>query len=97
MSKSKHDQVAEALAKKFGVEYKREKGIDIVTSERVVEVETTKSGIYQGINQVVRSQKARYIATNDRNIQNALDATKSTGIGIMNEKGNIIKRAGRKR
>ena len=97
MSKSKHDQIAEDLARKFGTEYKKHKGIDIVTGNRVIEVETTKEGIYQGINQVKRSPKARYIAVNDRNLQNALDATEGTGIGVMDAEGKIIKRAGRKR
>jgi len=31
MSKTKHDQIAERLAKKFRSKYKRHKGIDIVT------------------------------------------------------------------
>ena len=97
MAKSKHDQIAENLAKKFGVKYKKHKGIDIVTDNRVIEVETTKSGIYQGIDQVKRSTKVRYIAVNDRNIQNALNATEGTGIGVMDEKGKIIKKASRKK
>ena len=91
MAKSKHDQIAENLAKKFGVKYKKHKGIDIVTDNRVIEVETTKSGIYQGIDQVKRSTKVRYIAVNDRNIQNALNTTEGTGIGVMDEKGRILK------
>ncbi len=97
MAKSKHEQIAENLAKKFGVKYKKHKGIDIVTDNRVIEVETTKSGIYQGIDQVKRSTKVRYIAVNDRNIQNALNTTEGTGIGVMDEKGRIIKKARRKR
>jgi len=97
MSKSLHDQIAENLAKKFGTEYKKHKGIDIVIKDKVIEVETTKEGIYQGINQIKRSPKARYIAVDDKNIQNALDATKGTGIGVMDSEGRIIKRAGRKR
>ncbi len=52
MAKSKHDQIAENLAKKFGTEYKKHQGIDIVTKMRVIEVETTKEGIYQGIKNV---------------------------------------------
>lgn len=59
MSKSKHDQIAENLAKKFAVEYKKHKRIDIMTGNRAIEIETTKSGIYQGMNQVKRSLKAR--------------------------------------
>jgi len=34
MGKSKHDQIAEYLAKKFGTEYKKQKEIDIVTDDR---------------------------------------------------------------
>ena len=97
MAQSKHDQISEKLAKKFDVKYKKHKGIDIVTKSRVIEVETTKNGIYQGINQVKRSSKARYIAVNNRNIQNALNITKGTGIGVMNEQGKIIKKATRKK
>jgi len=31
MAKSRHDQIAENLAKEFGAEYKKHQGIDIVT------------------------------------------------------------------
>jgi hypothetical protein len=40
----------------------------------------------------MRSSKARYIAVNNRNIQNALKTTEGTGIGIMDERGEIIKK-----
>lgn len=94
---SKHDEVANKLAKKFKTEYKSDKGIDVVTSNQVIEVETKKSGIYQGIKQVERSVKPRYLAVNKININNALEATKGTGIGVMDERGRIIKRASRKK
>ena len=97
MAQSKHDQIAKKLAQKLNTEYNKHEGMDIITKNRVIEVETTKSGIYQGINQVKRSSKARYIAVNKDNIRNALNATKNTGIGVMDENGNIIKKAGRKR
>jgi len=96
MAKSRHDQIAENLAKKFGTEYKKHQGIDIVTKKRVIEVETTKEGIYQGINQIKRSPKTRYIAVDEKNIQNALDTTEGTGIGVMDKNGRILKRARRK-
>jgi len=92
-----HDEIAEKLAKKFKTEYKSNKGIDLVTSSQVIEVETKKSGIYQGIKQVERSSKPRYLAVNKININNTLEATKGTGIGVMNERGKIIKRASRKK
>ena len=91
MARSRHDQIAENLAKKFGTEYKKHQGIDIVTKKRVIEVETTKEGIYQGINQIKRSPKTRYIAVDEKNIQNALDTTEGTGIGVMDKNGRIIK------
>ncbi|MBI5306665.1 hypothetical protein HZB04_03735, partial [Candidatus Wolfebacteria bacterium] len=46
---TKHDEIAKKLAKKFHTEYKSNKGIDLVTGDRVVEIETKKEGIYQGI------------------------------------------------
>ena len=94
---SKHDEIANKLAKKFNTEYKSDKGIDLVTPEKVIEVETKKSSLSQGISQVIKSQKARYLAVNKININNALDATKNTGIGVMNETGRIMKKASRKK
>jgi len=94
---SKHDEVANKLAKKFNTEYKSNKGIDLVTLKQVIEVETKKAGINQGIKQVEKSSKARYLAVNKINISNALKATQGTGIGVMNERGKIIKRASRKK
>ncbi len=92
---SKHDEVANKLAKKFGTEYKSQRGIDIVLPNKVIEVETKKAGIQQGIQQVARSSKARYLAVNKLNIKNALNATQGKGIGVMSETGRIIKKAGR--
>lgn len=65
---SKHDEIANKLAKKFKTEYKSDKGIDLVTKDKVIEVETKKSSLSQGIGQVVKSQKARYLAVNKINI-----------------------------
>ncbi len=93
---SVHDEIANRLAKKFKTEYKSDKGIDIVLSNRVIEVETKKGGIYQGIKQIEKSSKPRYLAVNSINIKNAIEATKDSGIGVMNERGKIIKKAGRK-
>lgn len=94
---TKHDKIAEKLAKKFNTQYKSQKGIDLVTQDRVVEVETKKAGIYQGIKQVEKSSKARYLAVNKINIDNALEATQGTGIGVISGTGRIIKKASRKK
>jgi len=94
---SKHDEIADKLAKKFKTEYKSDKGIDLVISDKVIEVETKKASLSHGIGQVIKSQKARYLAVNKININNALEATKRTGVGVMNETGRIIKKASRKK
>ena len=94
---SKHDEIANKLAKKFKTEYKSDKGIDLVTKDKVIEIETKKSSLPQGIKQVVRSSKPRYLAVNKININNVLEATEGTGIGVMSETGRIIKKAGRKK
>lgn len=94
---SKHDEIAKKLAKMFVTEYKSQKGIDIVTKDRVIEVETKKGSIRQGIKQVEKSSKARYLAVNNQNVQNAIEATKDSGIGVMSERGKIVKRASRKK
>lgn len=94
---SKHDEIAIKLAKKFNTEYKSDKGIDLVTSNQVIEVETKKAGIPQGIKQVVKSSKPRYLAVNKININNAIEATQRTGVGVMSEAGKIIKKASRKK
>jgi hypothetical protein len=94
--KSVHDKIAEKLAKKFKTDYKSEKGIDLVLPKKVIEVETKKAGIEQGIKQVQRSNKARYLAVNKINIINAIDQTHGTGIGVMGPTGKIYKKASRK-
>jgi hypothetical protein len=94
---SKHDEIANKLARKFKTEYKSDRGIDLITRDKVIEIETKKSSLPQGIRQVVKSQKARYLAVNKINISNAIQATEGTGIGIMSETGKIIKKASRKK
>lgn len=94
---SKHDEIANKLAKKLKTEYKSDKGIDLVLPTKVIEVETQKANIPQGIKQIEKSQKARYLAVNKININNAVQATEGTGIGVMSETGKIIKKASRKK
>lgn len=92
---SKHDEIAERLANKFNTEYKSDKGIDIVTPKRVIEVEVHKSTLGQGIDQVEHSSKARYLAVPKTVQKETIALTKGTGIGVMSEFGKILKRASR--
>lgn len=95
MSKTIHDQIAEKIAKKLGADYKPHKGVDIV-KDKVVEVETKKGSLPQGLKQVIKLQKPRYLAVNKQNIKNALEITENTGVGVIGPTGRIIKRASRK-
>lgn len=95
MAKSLHDQIAVKLANKFNTNYKSDKGIDIVTPKRVVEVETHKSTLDQGIDQITRSSKARYLAVPQSIMKAAVEKTEGTGIGVMSNTGRIVKRASR--
>lgn len=97
MGKSKHDQIAEKLADRFKTEYKNDIGVDLVTKDRVIEVETKPGGLDQGIGQVEHSNKARYLAVPNSLKKKALEKTESTGIGVMNERGKIIKKASRRK
>ena len=97
MAKSLHDRIAENLAKKHKVSYKSDEGADIVTRDRVIEVETKKESLDQGMGQVARSFKARYLAVPDSIRKAALEITTGTGIGVMTKTGRIAKKASRGR
>lgn len=99
MAKSLHDKIAEKLAKKFGTKYKSDIGIDIVDKKRkrVIEVEIKKDSLYQGIKQVERSPMARYLSVPSSLSNKAINLTKNSGIGVMDENGNILKKASRKK
>jgi len=97
MADTIHDKIAKRLARKFGTEYKSDKGIDIVTAEKVIEVETKKQSLSQGIKQVQRSQKPRYLAVTKQLKNAAIKITEGSGIGVMGPTGVIVKKASRKK
>ena len=91
MAKSKHDQTAERLAKKESTEYNRGQGADVQGGRRVIEVET-KATARDGLRQLQGYQKPVYIAgADEKTTQAALEATKGTTVGVMNDKGRIVK------
>lgn len=95
MPKSEHDQIAEAIARKLRATYKPAKGADVPSSERVVEVETDAAGLKRGIEQLQGYQQLRYLGVPNRLVPTAVKRTRGTKIGVMNQKGNIVKRAQR--
>lgn len=92
-----HKATSNRIAKKFNTEYNPNKGVDITNSNIAIEVET-ESTVQSGKQQLQGHRKRSYIAgTNQVAVNNALEATKGTTIGVMNNKGNIIKKSTRKK
>lgn len=95
MPSSKHDRIAETIARKLRTSYNPTKGVDVVSSERAVEVETDAAGLKRGIQQLQGHQQLRYLGVPNRLVPTAVKRTRGTKIGIMNEKGKVVKRAQR--
>ncbi len=94
---TKHDNTANVIAKKKGVEYNRGQGPDVITPRQAIEVETVDS-IRDGFRQLRGFRKPVYIAGADATAtQAALDAAEGTTVGVMDPRGNIVRRSTRKR
>ena len=97
MAKTKHDTTAEKLAKKEGVDYNRGAGADIQAKRRVIEVETEKTA-NDGLRQLQGYRKPVYIAGADaKATEAALEATKGTTVGVINQQGKVVKSSTRKK
>jgi len=95
MPSSEHDRIADAIARKLRAPYNPAKGADVVSAERVVEVEIDGAGLGRGIEQLQGYKQLRYLGVPKRLVPTAVKRTKGTKIGIMNADGNIVKRAQR--
>ena len=98
MSESKsHKTAANKIAKKYNTDYNTGKGADIKTNKVVIEVETENT-VSDGFRQLQGHKKPVYIAgANKVTVDKALKATKGTTVGVMDNKGNIVKRSTRKK
>ena len=97
MPKTKHDRIAEQIAKKRKGEYNPVKGPDIVTQNFAVEIEVDKNKLSEGIRQLQGIKKRAYIAVPDKILKDAIERTKRTTIGVMDERGKILKPSTRKK
>jgi hypothetical protein len=95
MPSSKHDRIAETIARKLRAPYNSTKGADVVSPERTVEVEIDGAGLRRGMEQLQGYKQLRYLGVPNRLVRAAVEKTKGTKIGVMNEKGQIVKRAQR--
>ena len=97
MAKTKHDRTAERLADKERVDYNRGQGADIQARRRAIEVETANT-VSDGLRQLQGYRKPVYIAGADAAAtEAALEATKGTTVGVMDEHGKVVKPSTRKR
>jgi len=96
MSESKsHKTTANKLAKKHGTEYNTGKGADIKTNKIAIEVETAET-VADGMRQLQGHIKPVYIAgTNKEAVEKALEVTKGTTVGVMDNQGKVIKKSNR--
>lgn len=93
----KHRETARRIARKEGVEYNPGPGPDVLGKTRKIEVETSTT-VADGIRQLQGYREPVYIAgADDKAVQAALDHTKGTTVGVMNNQGKIVKRSTRKR
>jgi hypothetical protein len=91
-----HKTTANRIAKKLNTDYNNGKGVDIKTTKATVEVETLET-VSDALGQLRGHRGDAYIAgTNKAAVQKALDVTKGTTIGVMNNQGNVIKKSTRK-
>ncbi|MBI5139011.1 hypothetical protein HZA26_00135 [Candidatus Nomurabacteria bacterium] len=94
-TKKSHDSTANRIAKKFGTDYNKGKGADIITPKLVVEVETPTT-VKGGLSQLQGYKKLVYIAgANKEATQRAIEKAKNTTIGVMDSQGKIIKSSSR--
>ncbi len=93
MGITKHDRIAKEIAEKKESEYRSDKGVDIRTSTQAIEVEIDAGKLKEGVCQLQGTNKARYLAVPNNLVKEAIDYTKGTGVGVMNEHGKIKKRA----
>ncbi len=94
MGVTKHDAIAQKIAKNKGVEYNKGKGPDVITPTQAIEVATSKNDLNDSTRQLQGYKKARYLAVPKELIKEAIDKVQGTSIGVMGPTGTIIKRAG---
>ncbi len=96
MTNTLHDKIANNLARKFGTEYHSDKGVDIRTPTKAVEVESREEAFGEAKQQLAGTTKVPYIAVPPRLKDKALEYFDGSRIGVMSPTGHIVKR-GRRR
>lgn len=90
---SKHDEIARKIARKYKTDYHSAKGVDVRPPGKAIEVETDLSTISDGIRQLQGHKDSRYLAVPKKIAPEVVDRVKNTKIGVMDQNGNILRRA----
>ena len=98
MSESKsHKATSNRIAKKYNTDYNNGKGVDIKSTRATVEVEGPNT-VKDAPGQLRGHKGPAYIAgTNAEAVQKAIEITKNTTIGVMDNQGNVVKSSPRKK
>lgn len=98
MSESRsHKATSNRIAQKYKTDYNDGKGVDIKSLRATIEVETPET-VCDAPGQLRGHRGPAYIAgTNKEAVEKALEVTKDTTIGVMDNKGKIVKRSTRKK
>ncbi len=92
-----HKATANRLANAHRTEYNQGKGADVSNKNIAIEVET-EGTVAGGLRQLQGHKKPVYIAgTNKTAVDKAVELTKGTTVGVMDNQGRIVKRSTRKR
>ena len=92
-----HKTTANRIAKKMNTEYNAGKGVDIKSTNATIEVETSET-VGDALGQLQGHRGPAYIAgTNKEAANKAMETTKGTTVGVMDNQGKIIKPSTRKR
>ncbi len=83
MGKSKHDQIANRIAKKKGTVYIKDQGPDVLTRTQAIEVATSESDLKDSMRQLQSVDRSRYLATSSDLFEEAPDVTKWIGVGVI--------------
>ena len=87
---------ANRIASKYGTEYNSGEGVDIKSPRATVEVETPET-VEEAPGQLRGHKGPVYIAgINKDAVEKALETTRGTTIGVMDNQGHIVKRSTRK-
>jgi hypothetical protein len=90
-----HTAVANRIANRYNTQWRREEHPDILTAEFAVEVETTAT-LAEGLERLSQLEGPTYVAvTNQEALRDAMRLTQGTPVGVMDPKGNILKKSGK--